>query len=367
MPASRPKAPPGTFWRGDTLYGRTRIAGRLVKWSLETDNPRIAAQRRKAGKDRIIAVKHGDAARSFCDVMEDWSRWIAKQVGPKTVERYACSLDQLSPWLESRDQADIDGKLIAAIIAGRGEKVTNATLKRDLGALSSVLNYCIDRGWREDNPVLPRMRRVKERRDPIVLPKSEHIDFAVSRAPGMVGHMMRAAAMTGARQSELRLAQRRFLDLDAGQLTVIGKGNKLRVIDLAPYDGMAFFNALPASSEAGDSYLFWHGDGQCYGEDFKSNFKKFMERVQAAADKADIEFRPFAFHHLRHWHAVRFLKDGHGDIYALKERLGHSSITVTEGYLKYLAADEQRRAKHGGIPKSIPGSRFSGLPEVKKS
>jgi hypothetical protein len=30
--------------------------------------------------------------------------------------------------------------------------VTNATIKRDLVALSSVLNFAIDQGWRDDNP-----------------------------------------------------------------------------------------------------------------------------------------------------------------------------------------------------------------------
>jgi integrase/recombinase XerD len=369
MPKSRPKAPPGTFWRGDTLYGRTRVKGRLIKWSLETDNPRLAAARRKAGKDRIIAIKHGDATRSFDEVMEEWSVWIEKQVGPATAERYACSLDQLAPWLDRKDLTDIDGELIAQIVAERSKKVSNATLKRDLVALSSVLNYCIDQGYREDNPVLPRLRRVKERRDPIVLPQLSHIMLAANRAPGMMGDLMRAAMATGARQEELLRAQRDHIDDARRQITLIGKGNKLRVIDLTPFGGFDTLTALPASCEARDRYLFWHGEGQRYAQgSFKGNFRKFIVATAAWTKENGIDFRPFRFHDLRHWHAVHYLKDRIGDIYALQERLGHTSLTVTEGYLKYLTAEEKLAAKHGasGSPKSIPCAPVSRDTKAKE-
>jgi integrase/recombinase XerD len=180
MATKHPKAPPGCYWRGDTIWGRTRIKGRLVGWSLHTDNPKLAAERRKAGKDRVIAdVHHGDAKRNFVEVMGFWAGWIKKQVGPRTAQRYACSLDQMATWLDRKALADVDARLIAEIVRARtAAGVTNATIKRDLVALSSVLNYAIDQGWRDDNPVLPRMRRIKERRDPILLPHS--VDVATS-------------------------------------------------------------------------------------------------------------------------------------------------------------------------------------------
>ncbi len=75
---------------------RTRIKGRLVTWSLHTADPKLAAERRKAGKDHIVAhVHHGDAKRSVVEVMESWVPWVKNQVGAKTAQRYACSLDQL--------------------------------------------------------------------------------------------------------------------------------------------------------------------------------------------------------------------------------------------------------------------------------
>lgn len=364
---NRPPAPPGTFWRGNTLHGRTRVKGQLYRWSLETSDPEVAARKYREKKGKLLtAVKDAkNGIRYFSDVVEEWSPWIKRQVGPATTERYACSLGQLDRWLDGKKVTDIDGPLVAKIIAERSKDVSNATIKRDLGALSSVINFCIDQGYREDNPVLPRMRRVKERRDPIVLPSHKHIMVAITRAPPMMGNLIAAAMATGARQEELLRARRDHIDDARGQMTLIGKGNKLRVIDLAPFDGHRLLSSLPAASEAPDRYLFWHDDGQRYSTSFKSNFRKFIMITDKWAKENGVDFRPFRFHDLRHWHAVHFLKNGLGTIYALKERLGHTNISVTEGYLKYLTPDEHRRAKDG-ISSSIspPSQPVPQLQEV---
>ncbi len=343
MRIKHPKAPAGCFWRGDTIHGRTRIKGRLVTWSLHTDNPKIAAERRKAGKDRVVAdVRHGDAKRDFVEVMEQWVPWLGKQVGPRTAARYACSLDQMQPWLDGKTLADVDARVVADIVRGRAAAgVSNATIKRDLVALSSVLNYAIDQGWADDNPVLPRMRRIKERRDPIVLPHRVHVDLVIARCPGMIADLVRAAIATGARQDELLKARRDQIDHDRRQLTLIGKGNKLRVIALDPYGAYELLRGLPTFARS--PLLFWHSDGEDY-KNFASQFAAIVERTATWARETGVDFRRFRFHDLRHLHAVTWLKDG-GSIYDLQNRLGHTSIKTTEMYVHYLTPDENRIAK----------------------
>jgi integrase/recombinase XerD len=61
---------------------------------------------------------------------------------------------QHMPWLDGKTLWDIDSRLIADIIRARTAKASNATIKRGLVALSSVLNFAIDQGWRDDNPAL---------------------------------------------------------------------------------------------------------------------------------------------------------------------------------------------------------------------
>lgn len=317
---AKPKPPAGCFWRGNTLHGRTRIKGKLVSWSLHTDNPRIAVERRKAGKERLIAdLLHGDGKRDFVEVMEHWAVWIKRQVGPKTAQRYACSLDQMAPFLDGKSMPEVNCRLVAEIVRARSATgVTNATIKRDLVALSSVLNYAIDQGWREDNPVLPRMGRIKERRDPIEPPHRTHVDLVIARCPGMIADLVRAAIATGAREDELLKSRREHIDHERRQMTLVGKGRKLRVIALDPYGGYDLMRSLPAYARK--PLLFWHSDGQNY-KNFASQFSAIVERTADWARENGIDFRFFRFHDLRHLHAVTWLKDGRS-IYDLQKRLG---------------------------------------------
>jgi integrase/recombinase XerD len=344
------KAPAGCFWRGNTLWGRIYINGHEIRRSLQTSDPKVAAQRRRAAQERVIADKFGDATRHFVEVVEAWSQWITRQVGRNTAKRYACSLDQIQPYLDGKTLAAIDGRLVSEIAQARASAgASNATIKRDLVALSSVINFAIDQGWREDNPVLPRMGRIKERRDPIVLPQRSHIDLVIDRCPGMVADVVKAAMATGARQDELLKARRDSVDHDRQQLTIIkGKGNKQRVIDLDPFGGYALLSSLPAY--AGKPLLFWHSNGEGY-KSFAANFGRTIRQTAAWAKANGVEFRPFRFHDLRHWHAVQWLKEGRS-IYDLQRRLGHTSINTTEAYCEYLTADEERVAKQQAGTKS---------------
>lgn len=208
MPQRKP--PKGIFWRGQTLWGRIQTGGRDVKWSLRTDDPEVAKRRFKEARDRAIAIAHyGDARRSFAELLELWEQHIVRHVSPKTVVRYAVSLGQLQPLLDGLYLDEIDGALVAEIIRQRSaQQVSNATIRRDLVALSSVIGHAIDQGWREDNPVLPRMSRIKERRDPIALPEPDDIRRVVTRAPGMFSKLIEAAWLTGCRLNELVSAKR---------------------------------------------------------------------------------------------------------------------------------------------------------------
>src|SRR6266516_577029 len=344
--ATKRKALAGCYWREGILWGRVKINGRDIRWSLHTDNPAIARQRRQAGKARAVAdAFHGDAQRTFLEAMDGWAAWIKRRVRPKAVQRYACSLDQLREWIENKKLSEITGRLIADIIRDRGfQGASNATVKRDLVALSSVMNFAMDQGWIESNPVLPRMKRVKERRDPIVLPVRAHIDLVIERAPGMIQQVIQVATATGAREEELLTARRSHINHDRKQMTLYGKGGKTRVIDLEPFGGYDLVRSLPAHVKT--PLLFWHSDGEDY-KNLASQFSAIVKRTAAWAMEHGVEFRPFRFHDLRHFHAVEWLKSERRSIYDLQKRLGHSSIKVTEMYCQYLTPEEERIAKDG--------------------
>jgi integrase/recombinase XerD len=280
--ATKRKAPKGCIWHKGNLWGAAMVNGVRVRWPLETDNPKIASQRRQASLDNAVArrfEKLGSAHRIAKAAAADGARTYADEalphhldsraVGAKTRQRYYCSLDQIDEFLSGKRLTEIDGALIGEIIKGRRARgVTSATIKRDLVALSAVMNAAIAEGWIDANPVLPRLKNIKEKRDPIVLPDRAHIDLVMERAPGMIRELIDAAARTGAREDELLKLRRGDIDHDRKQMTVRRideggpKGGKTRVVDLTPFGGYDHLRSLPAYAKS--DLVFWHSDGEDY-------------------------------------------------------------------------------------------------------
>lgn len=356
----RRKAPPNTEWRGDTLHGRIRIKGKLRRWSLRTGDVDIARARVTEDIARLKASAfYGDHRVLYRDIAASWAeRHILHEVGEQTALRYAVSLRQIEPFLLELFLDEIDKEKIEEIVvARRAAGVSTATIRRDLTALSSVLAFADI----ADNPALARLKRLKERRNPIVLPEPAHIERVIRRAPGRLAALAAVAWRTGCRLDELVSAERGKLDHGRRQLTVRGKGNKVRVIDLDFGGAYEIIRALPV--RLGCKWLFWHGDGQPYrnlSSRFAALTRGIMVQAEAeakAAGHAEPDFRVFRFHDLRHRHAVDWLKGGQS-IYDLQQRLGHKSIKTTEIYLAFLTAEEARAVKFGTV--SAAGTSHAG-------
>jgi integrase len=123
----------------------------------------------------------------------------------------------------------------------------------------------------------------------------------------MIKDLIRAALATGAREDELLRAQRPDIDDTRRQMTLVGKRNKRRTIDLEPFGGYDLIRSLP--SHINSQLVFWHSDGESY-KNFASQFAAIVGRTAAWAKAEGIDFRPFRFHDLRHWHAVHWAKVG---------------------------------------------------------
>jgi integrase/recombinase XerD len=90
-------------------------------------------------------------------------------LSPKTVKRYLTSLKQCHTWLDGVEIQRIDIAKLREMVKGRRlQGAGTATIKRDLTAISGVIDHAIDEGWTEENPTLTlRHRRMKEKREPI--------------------------------------------------------------------------------------------------------------------------------------------------------------------------------------------------------
>jgi integrase len=117
----------------------------------------------------------------------------------------------------------------------KGRKIQNAstaTIKRDLTAISGVIDHAIDEGWTDENPTLTlRHRRMKEKRDPIRLPDEEEIALVKAAAPERFADAMDFARETGMREDEI--FGLKWKQIGSDDITIYGKRNRLRVIPLS--------------------------------------------------------------------------------------------------------------------------------------
>ena len=141
--------------------------------------------------------------------------------------------------------------------------------------------------------------------------------------------MLELAYASGLRISELRNIRLEQLHLDAGFVTVIGKGNKERVVPV----GRKAVEALNSYFAAGRPKLvtprtpaavFLTKRGTAF------NRVTLWLRIKKRASYAGIG-RNITPHMLRHSFATHMLEHG-ADLRVIQELLGHASITTTQVY-----------------------------------
>lgn len=328
----------GIYWLRATIDGIER------RESLDTRDLATARKARNARIEKIKgAVKRGEASVAWGKAVEAWSKHTKDQIAPSTAKRYGVSLLQCSPWLNNKPVAAIDGRLIADMIDSRQNAgASPATIRRDLTAISRVLEYCEARNWREGNPTLSKRRILNERRDPIFLPEEESIAMILEGSSPPFSAFIVAARLTGCRQNELVTVPWRGFNARAQTLEVIGKGNKRRVLELSSV-AANHIAAHPRTLKS--DLIFCRSDGDAFLQ-AASDFGHIRREVEKKAKRDGLTFRRFRFHDLRHLFAVEALRGGMS-IYRLQKHLGHSSVKTTEMYLEFLTPAEAERAMKG--------------------
>lgn len=328
------------YKRGEVWWLRTTVAGREFRESLRCGDIKIARKRRDARLTEIEgAVRFGEVKHTWEEAVTEWAQHALGQISRSTAKRYAVSLKQCEPFLRGLSVTGIDGKTIQHLINQRRQvdKATPATVRRDLTAISRVLEYAEALEWREGNPTLSKRKLLRERRDPVVLPTATHIANVIEASSPRFGALIRAALLTGCRQDELANLTWKQFNAKTGTLEVIGKGNKRRTIQLSE---AATAHIDGTVRVLGSDLIFCTPQGTKWASP-ASYFVKIRDRVA----KANPGFRPFRFHDLRHLWAVEALRGGMG-LYALSKHLGHTSVSVTERvYLAFLTPEEAQAAK----------------------
>lgn len=334
---------PNLYKRGETWWARFKVAGHEYRRSLRTATRAEAERRLKALKQEVEreALFNIGAPETWASAVLGWNAHATADLSPKTVTRYLVSLRQCHRLLDGLNLRQVDvAKLRELVKARRIEGATTATIRRDLTAISSVLDYAIGEGWIDENPTLTiRHKRMREKRLPICLPTEEEIALVKAAAPQRFADAIDFARETGMREDEIFGLKRQQLASDA--ITIRGKRNRLRVI---PYTRRARKIIERQPAYIGSPYVFWHSAG----ERWKSPSSRFGDIRRRVARKAAHGFQGFRFHDLRHLYAVEYLKAGKGSLYDLQQLLGHESVKTTEIYLAFLTPEQKKAAMHGG-------------------
>lgn len=325
---------------GQTFYINVKVNGQQIRESLRTGDRSEARKRRDARLEELRGEFH-----TWVEAVGKWlSEYLPDNVDANTAKRYVVSVGQIAEAIVSaksgQERLDnvhverINHKTISEIVSWSKKNrssVTNATIRRDLTALSSVLHACVGWGWREDNPARTWDRsHIKERRDPIVLPTDVDIKKLIDRCPGNFARAMSLLVATGMREMEaFGLRWSEISDDRSGAMLTNTKRDRPRFV---PFNSDAVGIVVGTPRHIKSPYVFWHGDGEPY--------RNVASRAAVLIRGAGVEF---TVHHLRHRFAVDYLRKG-GSIYDLQAVLGHGSVKTTEIYLAYLDPETRQRA-----------------------
>jgi integrase/recombinase XerC len=279
---------------------------------------------------------YDEAVARFLAYLEDQRR-----VSPQTLRAYASDLAQFRVALARRHGELVPGPEAIDALAVRGyvagmhkEGLAKSSVARKLSAVRSFLKHAVRQGVIDASPA----EGIPTPKQPKLLPKNLTVDEVftlLDRIPvdDLAARRDRALLeflyATGLRVGELASLDLDDIDLTAGLVRVMGKGNKERMV--------------PFGSKAKASLLLWlsaseplrrgGGDGNAAFLNLRGtrltdrSVRRILDRRMREAALA-AHMSP---HALRHSFATHMLGAG-ADLRAIQELLGHASLSTTQRY-----------------------------------
>ena len=311
----------------------------------------------------------GEAVQAFLDYLR-----LEKRYSPHTVQAYQTDLGQFFDFLAVQYPGSTLDNLKAPVIRSwmvelkndPHHPVGNKSLHRKISSLKSFFKYLLRKGQLERSPltgiILPKISK----RLPSFLKEAEAADLT---HPGRIEGLLELKTLegaagdpgshlnstqeeqaqlhyfdnltayltvclfyeTGIRRSELRSLKQKDIDLSLGQIKVMGKGGKQRLIPVDPallklmqeYMELKRSINLPLDKNPEGVLLTSHKGKPLYDKKIYN-----IVRTQLAAVT---DLKKKSPHVLRHSFATHLLNAG-ADLSAVKELLGHASLAATQVY-----------------------------------
>lgn len=255
-----------------------------------------------------------------------------RQASPHTVAAYRRDLAKLLGWMTAQGIAGFaalePNRMRQFVAAEHRGGLAPKSLQRLLSSCRSLFHALQREGTLRHDPLAGVRGPKVHRKLPVVLDVDEAASLMDSGGDGALGVRDRAMLelfySSGLRLSELTGLHWGDLDLDGGEVRVLGKGRKTRIVPVGRY-AIAALRALGTSEgHAAEAPVFRGRHGAAISP----------RTVQARLNKLALE-HGFAKHvhpHLlRHTFASHLLESS-GDLRAVQELLGHADIATTQIY-----------------------------------
>jgi len=264
-----------------------------------------------------------------------------RNYSPHTVAAYRRDLEELLAFLggagpaPAGDPRAIDRRAVRAFLASLHDRGFAArSIARKLACLKSFFNYCRTSGAIAASPAANVVAPKLERRLPRTLGEECVARLMEQPDPALPEGLRDRAILevlygAGLRLSELLSLRAADIDFPGGTLKVTGKGSKQRIVPFGRRAGSALRDWLAvrpvlAVRGEGAANVFLSSRGKAMSP---KGVNRLMNRYIGMV--SEIEQR--SPHVLRHTFATHLLDRG-ADLRAVKELLGHESLSTTQVY-----------------------------------
>lgn len=252
-------------------------------------------------------------------------RCVAAQYEQSTGRSDKKGIDFVLLQLRSHDIRNFVAKL-------HGQGLSGRTLARMLSAWRSFFRYLIRHHHHTENPCQDVRVPKTSRKLPHALSPDETAQLLAFDPSGDV-LAVRDLAMfelfysSGLRLAELTRLQPEDIDFNEGVVRIVGKGGKARIVPVGEPALQALWAWLPVRASwliPGETALFLSQRGQ------RIHPRTIAYRLRQRAELQKLNNQVYP-HALRHSFASHLLQSS-GDLRAVQEMLGHSSIRSTQVY-----------------------------------
>lgn len=335
----------GLFRRKDSPYwwaSYTDASGKRARRSTGTADRREAEALLSKWRLEAHNSRHWQAepSRTFDELMLAYLETVSSR--KRRGDRDITSLKRLTPFFTGRELGGLKPSDVRAYIdERRGDGVEPGTINREVGLLSSAINYARrEWDWNIPNPAQGRRLREPEGRLRWLTRAEADALVRAAVAEPQAPHLadfLRLALHTGMRRSELLGLEWRRIDLQAGLIYLEAdhtKAGRRRYIPINSVARQAIIGRKRFQVQHCPESLWVFSDRD--GRPILSVKRSFA----TACRKAGIE--DFRIHDLRHTCAAWLVSAG-VPLTAVRDLLGHSTIRMTERYA-HLAPENVRAA-----------------------